>query len=155
MIPADYSGQLTALLRYPSPPAPPASSLDNTPHHASILLKQALTLQMSPTPSTGASLVIENRNLLNIPIDVPEPPQRTHRQVGHGTRDKAASETRSGADSSGRSAHHPRQLSQAMGLPETIARGLLERGESLGINKTLMSAVSELRVSASTVICVL
>ncbi|KAG5646643.1 hypothetical protein DXG03_002633 [Asterophora parasitica] len=32
-----------------------------------------------------------------------------------------------------------------MGLPEMIARGLIERGESLGINKTLMSAVSELR----------
>ena len=34
-----------------------------------------------------------------------------------------------------------------MGLSEMFARGLLERGESLGINKTLMSAVSELRVS--------
>jgi TBC1 domain family protein 5 len=28
-----------------------------------------------------------------------------------------------------------------------IARGIIERGESLGINKTLMSAVSEIRVS--------
>jgi hypothetical protein len=36
-----------------------------------------------------------------------------------------------------------------MRIPEMIARGLLERGESLGINKTLMSAVSELRVSIS------
>jgi TBC1 domain family protein 5 len=34
-----------------------------------------------------------------------------------------------------------------MGLPELIARGLLDRGESLGINKTVMNAVSELRVS--------
>ena len=34
-----------------------------------------------------------------------------------------------------------------MGLPEMIARGLLERGESLGINKTVMNAVSELKVS--------
>lgn len=31
---------------------------------------------------------------------------------------------------------------------EIIARGLLERGESLGINKTVMNAVSELKVSS-------
>ena len=35
-----------------------------------------------------------------------------------------------------------------MGLPEMFARGLLERGESLGINRTVMNAVSELRVSS-------
>jgi hypothetical protein len=34
-----------------------------------------------------------------------------------------------------------------MGLPESIARGLLDRGESMGINKTFLTAVSELRVS--------
>ena len=34
-----------------------------------------------------------------------------------------------------------------MAIPEMIARGLLERGESLGINKTVMNAVSELKVS--------
>ena len=33
-----------------------------------------------------------------------------------------------------------------MGLPEMIARGIMERGESLGINKTVMNAVSELKV---------
>lgn len=41
---------------------------------------------------------------------------------------------------------HARQVSTPMGLPEMIARGLLERGESLGINKTVMNAVSELKV---------
>ncbi len=41
---------------------------------------------------------------------------------------------------------HNRQGSAPMGLPEMIARGLLERGESLGINKTVMNAVSELKV---------
>ncbi len=39
-----------------------------------------------------------------------------------------------------------------MGIPEMIARGLMERGESLGINKTLMSAVSELKVSFADLI---
>ena len=39
-----------------------------------------------------------------------------------------------------------KQNSHQMGLPESIARNLLDRGESLGINKTFLSAVSELRV---------
>lgn len=38
------------------------------------------------------------------------------------------------------------QSSFQLGFPELIARGLLDRGESLGINKTVMSAVSELKV---------
>ena len=37
--------------------------------------------------------------------------------------------------------------SAQLGFPELLARGLLEKGESLGINKTVMNAVSELRVS--------
>ena len=39
-----------------------------------------------------------------------------------------------------------KQNSHQMGLPESIARNLLDRGESLGINKTFLSAVSELKV---------
>ena len=38
------------------------------------------------------------------------------------------------------------QGSTPMGIPETFARGLLERGESLGINKTVTNAGSELKV---------
>lgn len=45
----------------------------------------------------------------------------------------------------GRSSFFKQNLHQ-MGLPESIARNLLDRGESLGINKTFLSAVSELRV---------
>lgn len=42
---------------------------------------------------------------------------------------------------------HTRQSSSpAIGIPEMLARGLIERGESLGINKTLYSAVAELKV---------
>lgn len=39
-----------------------------------------------------------------------------------------------------------------MGLPEMIARGLMERGESLGINKTVMNAVSELKVTSISIL---
>ncbi|KAG6854323.1 hypothetical protein C0991_008218 [Blastosporella zonata] len=136
---ADYSGQLTVLLRYPSPGAGPA--FEDAPHHTSLLLRQALALQMSPTPSTGASVVMENRNMLNIPLEVPvpvpSPPQRR-------------SQNRTASPSHGRltppaQGHSRQATTPQMGLPEMIARGLIEKGESFGINKTLMSAVSELR----------
>ena len=72
VIPADYSTQLTHLLRYPAldrSSAPPSSL-----HPCSLLLRQALTLQMSPTPATGVSIVHENENLLGISTEVPDPP---------------------------------------------------------------------------------
>ena len=125
------------LLRYPSPH--PKARVDDAPHHTTLLLRQAIALQMSPTPSTGASLMMENRNLLNIPVE----PSTLHQ------RDQSFNELNSTTSTSSRPSqrHSRQQASQPMGIPEVIARGLLERGESLGINKTLMSAVSELRVS--------
>jgi TBC1 domain family member 5 len=139
VISADYSGQLTVLLRYPTPR--PHLSVDGAPHHTALLLRQATALQMSPTPSTGASLMIENRNLLNIPVEALVPSTSPPRNQSFNGLDKATTSSRSSQR------HSRQQPSQPMGLPEMIARGLLERGESLGINKSLMSAVSELRVS--------
>ncbi|CAL1703537.1 unnamed protein product [Somion occarium] len=147
LIPSDYSGQLTYLLRYPSQPA------STTIHSSSLLIRQALTLQMSPTATTGVSIVHENRNLLNIPIEVPEPPPPPmRRRAKLAERGQSLSSSEPGSSSS-RSPQldananrlHTRQGSTPMGLPEMIARGLLERGESLGINKTVMNAVSELK----------
>ncbi|KAF8231329.1 RabGAP/TBC [Tricholoma matsutake] len=138
LLSADYTGQLTMLLRYPSPG--PQGRDDGVPHHTTLLLRQAIALQMSPTPSTGASLTIENRNLLNIPVEglVPSMPSQRN-QSFNGLDNTAATLSRPSQR------HTRQQASQPMGLPEIIARGLLERGESLRINKTLMSAVSELR----------
>ncbi|KAF8894511.1 rab-GTPase-TBC domain-containing protein [Infundibulicybe gibba] len=133
LIPADYGGQLTVLLHYPTP-----SPTDAGIHHMSLLLRQALALQMSPTPSTGVSIIAENYNFLNIPLDVPATSSPPQRRPGGGGRHK--SNPPSGSHPGGQK--HP---SNHMGIPELIARGLMERGESLGINKTLMSAVSELR----------
>lgn len=148
VIPSDYSGQLTYLLRYPSTPG------DNTAdtltvHHTTLLLRQALTLQMSPSPTTGVSIIHENRNLLGIPVEVPEPPPPpARRRPKAGGRGPSFSAGSSAGAQRGASAKfgHLRQQSNPMALPEMLARGLLERGESLGINKTVMNAVSELKV---------
>lgn len=143
MIPTDYSGQLTLLLRYPTPP----NAQNSTPHHATLLLRQALALQMVTSPTTGTSIIIENRTILDIPLEVPasiSTPIAPRR--GHLNRQQMASVP--GRDNSHAPGHNrlSSSPSSSMGLPEMIARGLMERGESLGINKTLMSAVSELKV---------
>lgn len=152
VIPSDYSEQLTYLLRYPSSPSSSSSSSNSsTIHHATLLLRQALTLQMSPSPSTGVSVIYENRNLLGIPTEVPEPPppppRRRPRPSDRGQSFSANIASRREQGSTSKSAH-ARQQSTPMGLPEMFARGLLERGESLGINKTVMNAVSELKVGS-------
>ena len=148
VIPSDCSGQLTYLLRYSSNFS--SESMPSiAPHHTALLLRQALTLQMSPTVATGSSIVIENRNLLNLPVEVPESPPQTSRRRGgrSGGRRKSASETRSTPSESG---HHSRgSMGRAangqLNLPD-FAKGLLDRGEALGINKTFMNAVSEIKV---------
>lgn len=151
MIPADYSSQLTYLLRYPSNASAAGGSTEDPPiHHATLLLRQALTLQMSPTPTIGVSIIHENRNLLGIPTEVPppiSPPVRRRPRTGEGRQASTSDPSvRPDASSSSKGQQHTRQPSTPMGLPETFARGILERGESLGINKTVMNAVSELKV---------
>ncbi len=150
VIPSDYSGQLTYLLRYSSNFSS-ESMPSRAPHHTALLLRQALTLQMSPTAATGSSIVIENRNLLNLPIEVPETPPETPRRRGGRSsgRRKSVSETRStpleAAHSSRGSISIGRAANGQLNLPD-FAKGLLDRGEALGINKTFMSAVSEIKV---------
>ncbi|TBU29006.1 RabGAP/TBC [Dichomitus squalens] len=151
LIPADYSTQLTYLLRYPADSLAAGGSAEPTPiHHATLLIRQALTLQMSPTPTIGVSVIQENRNLLGIPTEVPSPVSPpVHRRPRQGERGRSftnANGSRSLGQEAGNSkGAHGRQASSPMGIPETFARGLLERGESLGINKTVMEAVSGLR----------
>lgn len=100
-------------------------------------------MQMAPSVATGAAVVYENRNLLNIPVELPDSlPSPMRRRPPVGERGKSYSS----ADIGIRRAEHSRhQSSGSMGLPEILARGLLDRGESLGINKTVMNAVSELK----------
>lgn len=152
VIPSDCSGQLTYLLRYSSNFS--SESMPSTaPHHTALLLRQALTLQMSPTAATGSSIVIENRNLLNLPIEIPESPRESSRRRGgrSGGRRKSASETRS-TPASGHSGRGSmgRAANGQLNLPD-FAKGLLDRGEALGINKTFLNAVTEIKVRLARV----
>jgi TBC1 domain family protein 5 len=156
VIPLDYSGQLTCLLRYSS--TLPADSLASAPpHHTALLIRQALTLQMTPTPAAGASVVFENHNLLDLPTEVPDlPPLTPRKRHGRpGGRQKSVSETRALPDT-GSSVRGSlgRTGSGQLNLPE-FAKGLLDRGEALGINKTFMNAVSEIKVHSRSLFLLL
>lgn len=126
-------------------------------NHASLLLRQAILFLSSPNTASGAAVVVENKTFLGLEIEIPEPaPQPQRRRVQ--SPNSASMRRKSNADLlpsssniTGDSSSRPgkgasiRQSVQ-LGLPEMIARGLMEKGESLGINKTVMNAVAELRV---------
>ncbi|KAF8921373.1 rab-GTPase-TBC domain-containing protein, partial [Mucidula mucida] len=142
LLPSDYTGQLTSLLRYSSPQW---SQQGVHVNHVSLLVRQALALQMSPTPATGVSLISENWSLLDIPMDVPEPPPAPRRKIPPPTiRGRSSSVYPAGPSSHAAPTHTRQQSSQQIGFSDMLG-GILERGESLGINKSLMSAVTELK----------
>ena len=93
--------------------------------------------------ATGASVVYENRNLLNIASDVPEPPPAPMKRRTEQGRTTVIN------DGPLRMLQRPMHArygsSGALGLPD-IAKNILDRGESLGINRTVMNAVSEIKV---------
>ena len=95
-------------------------------------------------PATGASIAMENRTFLNIPLEVP-----TSSSMKRTTRPPLSS---TGSEDSPSARGHFKQVSSPpINISDMLARGLAERGESLGINKTLLSAVTEIRVSVLTI----
>lgn len=141
VISSDYSTQLMHLLRYPTCPVHEEGAL----YHILLLIRQATALEMLHTPSAGASLAIENRNLLNISLEISEPPPVVRRKARpiERTHQTTFSEHISRSPSTEGLRQQP---SFQLGFPELIARGLLDRGENLSINKTVMNAMSELKV---------
>lgn len=134
VIPGDYHTQLTHLLRYPSPRSLGASQIsDNAP---GLLLTQAQLLLMSPTPGTGVTLVMQNRNELGIPVEIPDsPPRPLHRR---GASSVAA--TFPQMASQGKAGHErPR-------LQDMITSRIMDANETLGIQRGFLNTISELRV---------
>ncbi|KAL5635907.1 hypothetical protein ACGC1H_004642 [Rhizoctonia solani] len=80
LIPAEYTDALTCVLRYPPPPSTAdPSSLMLATH---ILAQQALMLRANPSPATGATIVLQNRSILDIPIEAPSAPPPQQRRGG-------------------------------------------------------------------------
>lgn len=131
VIPNDYSGQLTAVLRYPPPPP-------NAPvpiPHVNLLLRQAIAVRSKPDPSAGVTCVMENRDFLGISADPPEPAQRG------GGRGRGSGGSR-GRGRGVQSNNHGNNGPPTPGgmLSDALANRLMD------VNSAVFSTVSELRV---------
>lgn len=108
---------------------------------------------MAPTPATAATITMENRALLGIAIETTESPSSPTKRLPPTNRHSGFIPTRvtNGLKEKDptRPVHGRQASSPSLSFPEMLSRGFLERGESLGFNKTLLSAVSELKVRAN------
>ncbi|KAF8520166.1 hypothetical protein BU17DRAFT_47025 [Hysterangium stoloniferum] len=131
LIPGDYNTHLTYLLRYPSPSSLGSPQTSNAP---ALLLSQAQSLIASPTPSTGAALMIQNRNELGIRTEVPEAPRKPPRRW------RASATAPSTVSQSKASQIHERPR-----LQDVITNRLMDANESLGIQRGIYNTISEIR----------
>lgn len=141
---ADYSEALTTLLRYPGPTSHVRISIP-------LLLSQAVLLRDSAaSPATGISIVMQNQKYLQI---LPNPPPPSANMDDPRRRPRAPPPKGPPLGSgSGFGLIAGQRLQQAqmglagLGLPE-MARGLIDRGREMGIDKAILSRVTEIRVS--------
>jgi TBC1 domain family protein 5 len=90
VVPNDYSGQLTHLLRYPSHTPIPTSGSSSS---MSLLLTQAQMLQGAPHPASGATVAMQNRDAFGIPMEVPDSPTPPRRSRPDRDRDRRPQST--------------------------------------------------------------
>lgn len=128
---SDYAGILTLLLKYP----PHSTALPLSP---SLLLTQAIRIRDTPHASTGAAISLENQEKLGIPACVPDEQRSPQQGVSGSMR--------------GRQKNSPSSsTARAVGLApkgygfESFARGLMDRAQASGLDKAILSTVSELR----------
>lgn len=122
------------LLKYP----PHSAELPLDP---ALLLRQARAIRENPSPSTGAAITLQNQEVLGIPAYEPDGTESTPSVSHHQT---LRSRQRS-AVSPNIPARLPGVSPRAYGGFESLARGLVERAQASGLDKTILSTVSEFR----------
>lgn len=139
VITGNYNDQLTNVLRYPSVPTAQNTKSSNVP---SLLLMQARSLMSYPNPSTGVSIIMQNRSELGIAVQPREPssPRQTHKLPSSAFALKSHSPVSSLSGPS---------LLDKQSFPNKIHR-ILDNNNSLGIQRSFqntLGAISDLRVS--------
>lgn len=130
VIEADYPTLLTHLLHYPAPSS-------TYPFDPALVLSQAIFLRDNITPASGVQVVIQNQDLLGIKAQPPERP------VDHDERP-----VRRAGPARGRVpiSHNLTQQQQQRPGVQGFAQGWLDRAQAAGLDKAVLSAVSDLRV---------
>ncbi|KAK7923977.1 TBC1 domain family member 5 [Apiospora marii] len=134
LIEADYSVALQLLLKYPPPEGPYG------PH---TFIDDAVYLKNHLTPAGGSALILKYTGKLPDSPKAPSQPS-TPRSLGLGLRQNALGL---------RSPLSPQRFIQQQGGVEALfqgaAKGVLERGEKLGINQAVRDALGEIRRNVS------
>jgi TBC1 domain family protein 5 len=131
VLPSDYPGVLTLLLKYPQ-------ASPELPLSPALLLSQALTVLKNPSPSAGAAVTLQNQETLGIPSYAPDGTETTPSLMHTQT---LRSRQKTAPAASNRSSP---AASRTYGF-ESIARGLMEKAQASGFDKTIISTVSEFR----------
>ena len=136
VIEADYSALLTNLLRYPAPSP-------TYPFDPSLILAQAIFLRDNISPASGVEVVLQNQDLLGVKA---QPPEREQERAEEPIR--RAGPGRGSAPVRGRpstSASPGQGMGQKAGV-QGFAQGWIDRAQAAGLDKAVLSAVSDLRV---------
>lgn len=126
MIEADYPTLLTQLLHYPAPSP-------TYPFDPSLILSQAIFLRGNVSPASGVEIVLQNQDLLGIKA---QPPERN--------RDEEPVRIRGQRPSRGRLSQ-PQAQQRGVGV-QGFAQGWIDRAQAAGLDKAVLSAVSDIRV---------
>lgn len=138
VIEADYSTLLTNLLRYPAPSP-------TYPFDPSLILAQAIFLRDSISPASGVEVVLRNQDLLGVKA---QPPERERERERAEEPTRRAGPGRGSAPVRGRpstSASPGQGMSQKAGV-QGFAQGWIDKAQAAGLDKAVLSAVSDLRV---------
>lgn len=125
---------LTNLLHYPSPSS-------SYPFNPGLILQQAQKLRDDASTASGVEVMLQNQELLGVraggsaAVDIGEP-----------------APSPSGYSFFGRSTPPPGGNGKVRGKGgvQSLAQGLFERAQKAGLDKAILSTVSDLRVSAHT-----
>jgi TBC1 domain family protein 5 len=128
VIEADYPTLLTQLLHYPAPST-------TYPFDPSLIISQAIFLRGNVSPASGVEVVLQNQDLLGVKAQPPErdrsdEPVRIRGQRGpvRGRQETQIQAQQRGAGVQG------------------FAQGWIDRAQAAGLDKAVLSAVSDLRV---------
>ena len=126
VIEADYPTLLTQLLHYPAPST-------TYPFDPSLILSQAIFLRSNVSPASGVEIVLQNQDLLGVKAQPPE-------------RDRSEEPERIRGQRAPRGRHSQGQTQAQQRGVQGFAQGWIDRAQAAGLDKAVLSAVSDLRV---------
>lgn len=141
VIEADYPTLLTNLLHYPAPSS-------TYPFEPSLILSQAIFLRDNVTPASGVQVVIQNQDTLGVKA---QPPERPESELPVASSRAGPSRGRGRDRVSVNATGQGRNISGAGAGVQGFAQGWIDRAQAAGLDKAVLSAVSDLRVCRSLV----